>query len=486
MERKTDTVISPEGIFPEGFVGEIETLLGKEQSGLFFAAMQKDPAVAVRLNPAKAPEGLFADCREVEWCGNGRRLDERPQFTLDPLLHAGAYYVQDPSSMIHAAVVEELSEKVLRPAGIDSPALLDMCAAPGGKTTAMLSALENRPGTKPVVVANEFVARRGEILRENLAKWGSPNMITTGCDTSCFAKAGALFDIVAVDAPCSGEGMMRKDDEALSQWSESLVEQCATLQREILSNAVKALKEGGVLIYSTCTFNVHEDEENCRYLVEEYGLEPMELSLPGVPDACRETSRRLGFPGAVRFMPHLAEGEGLFLAVFRKPGKLTAESDLPLPTKKKKKEKSGKSKEVLPDFKEYIRPDYRDTYQIETIGGVPVALARKMSALLAGLEKYVRVKSVGTQIAELKGRDWVPAPLLPLSLLYNREAFPYVELSEKDALQYLRREALNLPPDTPKGYVAVGFRGLPLGFLKNLGNRANNLYPQEWRIRKML
>lgn len=299
-------------MIPEGFVAEMQELLGADEAGRLVVALQTEPVVGVRLNPLKPCELPAAlEGERVPWCPEGRYLQGRPQFTLMPQLHAGGFYVQDPSSMIVAEVVRRLAAEIGRPM-----TALDACAAPGGKTTALLSALPE--GSR--LVANEFDPRRAQILVENMVKWGAPNLIVTQGDTARLRGLRQTFDLVLVDAPCSGEGMMRKDPAAREQWSQGLVRSCAAMQEEILDNIWPTLKPGGYLIYSTCTFNRLEDENQALRLISGEGAESMNLNMPaewGI-GASREQDLH-----ALRFMPHITRGEGLFLTVLRKPGHLT-------------------------------------------------------------------------------------------------------------------------------------------------------------------
>ncbi|MBD5358562.1 MAG: hypothetical protein HDR88_16510 [Bacteroides sp.] len=413
---------------PSGFIEMARTLLGNDADD-FLNAITSSPVCSVRINSRK-PGAHFDDAIPVKWCKTGFYLPSRPVFTLDPLLHAGAYYVQDASSMIYREVASRILN-TLSTSGEPQPVcILDMCAAPGGKTTAMIDALPD--GSK--VIANEYVAKRAAILRENLAKWGFPDTTVLNKDSSFFKTAGYEFDIIAVDAPCSGEGMMRKDPDAVAQWSPQLIENCARLQKDILANAVQALKPGGFLIYSTCTFNRIENEENAEYICSELNLEPFDLAFPeewGIPHGI-STSLPV-----YRFMPHKTEGEGLFLAVFRKPG-------------------------------EWIPPH----------------LTRKSASLINRKTVPTKPKKAGSALHKGKTpNEEVPEIEEILSVEFDKNRFPEAPLTKEQALAYLRRESITLPPDIPKGIVITTFNGLPLGAAKNIGSRANNLYPKNWRIR---
>lgn len=413
---------------PEEFKNQMEELLGEETEA-FFSAMGDAPAVSIKLNRRKTTDPKvigYADMMPVKWCRSGYYLPERPKFTLNPLLHAGVFYVQDASSMIY----ETIAEKVI-PSAFDTGAplrILDLCAAPGGKTTSLINALPEGSN----IVANEFIGSRANVLRENLIKWGYPNIFVTNSPTSVFTELSEEFDIVAVDAPCSGEGMMRKEEVAVTQWNPGLQKQCATLQREILSDAIEALKPGGFLIYSTCTFNREENEENLRWLVEEKGLAAMDMDFPEEWGIMKGIGTL--YP-CVRFMPHKTKGEGLFAAVLRKEG------------------------------------DY------------PRASRMSETAFVKTLKKHARVIAEGIPQTVIKGRDEIPASESVLATDYNPDALPSVEVDEATALSYLRHEALRLDGNVGKGFVVIKYKGYPLGLVKNIGTRANNLYPSQWRIK---
>lgn len=457
------------------FLEVMRETLGAEEAAALVAALDTEPVTAVRLNPRKVREGeplqveeAFAQGKPVAWCRDGLVLGSRPQFTLMPEWHGGLFYVQEPASMVIGEVVRRLCGRI----GRSEIRYLDTCAAPGGKTTAALSALPDGA----FVVANEFLPSRANILLENLTKWGAPNVAVTCGDTAAFRKLPVAFDIVAVDAPCSGEGMMRKDEEARRQWSEGLVKQCAALQHEIVENAWTALRPGGYLIYSTCTFNRNEDEEMLRYIVEGLGGESIDTGIGSdfdIPGAI--------VPGlhALRFMPHRNCGEGLFMGVMRKPEE--AIQDAPKANKKKGKKKTGAS---APDLLPHLLQSPEDFWFSQSASGIWRGVTRAHVEFVTALEDTARVMSAGVALGQTKGKDFIPDPALALSTAASG-AFQKVDVDLDTALNYLRREAVTLPAETPRGYVTVCYRGLPLGFMKHLGNRSNNLYPQHWRIRNL-
>lgn len=418
------------------------------------------PPVSVRLNPAKTSATL-PQGRRVPWHNCGLYLDSRPAFTLDPALHQGAYYVQDASSMAHAAAVAravELSE----PAAA-SLRYLDACAAPGGKTTAAIDALP----AGSFVVANEYDPRRTSILAENLAKWGAPAIVTRG-DAAAIGGLGGFFDIIAADVPCSGEGMMRKDAHAISQWSPGLVRDCAATQRAIVDNLWSALRPGGFLIYSTCTFNTTENEEMVRHIADELGadIEPVPaLGHPSILGAAATFDMPV-----YRFVPGYTEGEGQFIALLRKNG----DSAAALPRRLKLRDKPLADMRLLDGQWTYL--PHADSI---------VALPEAHRAPAAAVAEAMHVAEYGICIGSMKGRDLVPAQPLAMARDLRRGAFAEYDIADTGtALQYLRREAISLPGDAPRGHVLLTHAGLPLGFVKNLGNRANNLYPAQWRILK--
>lgn len=428
-------------------------------------ALTSEPSsVGVRINPGKGVT-MPHDVETVPWSdGRGFYLPERAPFTFDPALHQGLYYVQDPSSMAIAEVIRSL--------GLTSPVTyLDACAAPGGKTTAAIDSLPEGS----LVVANEYVRDRAKILTENVIKWGYPGCVVTRGDTSRFRRLPHFFDIVAADVPCSGEGMMRKDATAVSQWSGALVEQCAARQKEIIANLWDALRPGGYFIYSTCTFNTVENEDMVRHIIDSYGGEPIDTALSGYKGITHAIDAN--FP-AWRFIPGRTKGEGLFLAVLRKPG-----NDA---TNAISREKSPKESKIIRQFMPQINSmltspeDY--IFSEEPTAGSIMAFPRSHVPSKAALARELDVIYAGTEVATVKGKDLIPAHSLPMSRALKRGYFPEVEVDYFTAISYLRREAIILPDATPRGFALLTYHNHPLGFVKNLGNRANNLYPSGWQI----
>lgn len=486
----------------QDFISSLSALHGVD-SEVLCEALGTMPGVGVRRNHRKDADNPLleilagADCTPVSWCGDGYILSERPRFSHDPLWHAGAYYVQDSSSMIYQQLASKIAEKIMTEGSNSQPLrVLDFCAAPGGKTTALINGLPF--GTQ--IVANEFVAQRGKILRENLEKWGYPFVITTGAASSQYVGLPPMFDIVAVDAPCSGEGMMRKDEDARRQWSEGLVRECSSLQKEILTDLADIVRPGGYLIYSTCTFNMAENEENSRFITDTLGFEPVgiaSLHLEGIDGGrCGTPLRALTDDvEALRFMPHVTPtGEGQYVSVFKRRDDASDESSTPLPSKKpvkKDKKKGGRqeiaiTKKMKDTLDIWIRKDVNPSYICS--GNLVTMLPEEMENLRQlFVAQQINVTGSGLPVAEIKGSgdraDLIPDSRLVLSMAYRRGSIPETNLSHEDALRYLQREAITLSPNIPKGYAVVLYEGRPLGLVKNLGNRANNLFPQAWKIR---
>jgi len=386
---------------PQIFTEYTRQLMGAERFERYLQSFEEEPPVSIRLNPKKT-EGLsVADGEQVPWCRGGYYLPQRPNFTMDPLLHAGCYYVQEAASMFLDEVLRQMHNAYIshQPSAIRPLAALDLCAAPGGKSTLLRAALPENC----VLYSNEPVRNRASILLENVTKWGYQNHHVTNAYPRDYRKEKMKFDLILCDVPCSGEGMFRKDPATIREWSPQNVEKCWQLQREIVADAWQCLNADGLLIYSTCTFNTKENEENIRWILDNYEAEVLPVETR--PEWNITGSLLPGFNEPVyRFIPGISRGEGLFMCVLRKNG-ITA----------------------------HCQRDFSD----------------------------LKVLSVANAIGSL----------------------PQVDLSYQEALKFLRGEALVLPPDTPRGILEVCFLGHPLGQVKNIGSRANNLYPKPWRIK---
>ena len=341
--------------------------------------------------------------------------------------------------------------------------VLDLCAAPGGKST-LISQYLNTGG---MLISNEIIHSRAYILAENLIKWGNDTVVVSNKEPKDFQRLPSFFDAVVVDAPCSGEGMFRKDAGAVNEWSEQNVMMCARRQREILTDVWDTLKKDGILIYSTCTYNKEENEENVSWMENELGAELLRLNTEAFPEI---TVSDKGY----RFFPHKTRGEGFFLSVLRKT------SDAPTLRIKKQDKRQQKSEFNETELKnKLIEPE---NWKIYTDNTMISAFRTKFSDKVELLKSNLHIMHYGITLCEIKGRDLIPHTSLALSKSINLENIQQAELELRDALIYLKKEAINLP-EADKGFVLLKYRNIPIGWVKNLGNRCNNLYPNEWRIR---
>lgn len=452
---------------PLAFIERMQQLLGEDYPSFAHALTHAEQPVSIRINTTKGAQAPI-NAQLVPWSGRtGYYLPQRPTFTFDPLFHAGAYYVQEAASMFLGSVIEQHITTPVR--------YLDLCAAPGGKSTLALSQLP----AGSLVVSNEIVRQRAQILAENITKWGNPYSVVTNNTPADWGTWRNYFDVIATDVPCSGEGMFRKDDTAIAEWSPANVAHCASRQEGILADIWNALRPGGILIYSTCTFNIEENEAMVQHLIREYEAEPIEVK---IDSSWGITGALAGEAPVYRFMPHRTQGEGLFMAVLRKRGDADATCGVApnLRDKKKKQNNKNKSLPIPREVKEWLTsPHYAFVADETTITAYPQEYADDMQAM----QRDFNVLHAGIPMATLKGRDLIPTHALALSTAFNHNAFARCEVSQLTALNYLRREAVTLPIDAPRGYVTLTYQGYTLGWVKNLGNRANNLYPQEWRIR---
>ena len=499
-------------MIPQAFQQQMCALLGDAEAGALCTALSSgNTPTSISTNPFKplkdgeclfAPVdngGLLSDIaapltlRPVPWCSSGSYLSERPTFAHDPLWHAGAYYVQEAASMFIAQAYKVIETTHADEATKGNPLkMLDLCAAPGGKSTLWRSLLPD----DALLVANEPIRQRAQILAENLTKWGHPHTFVTQAFPDAFTSLEETFDIIATDVPCSGEGMFRKDEQAREEWSLAAVISCAERQRDILTAVWPALKEGGFCVYSTCTFNREENEDLVAWACDTLGAELVEIPTDVAWHISGDTTGR-NLP-VYHFFPHRTEGEGLFLALLRKKTQDVGESllggDTFLSSKWEKTQGSraakGKKRGNTPSAKPNATllswlPNAEDfTFQCSE-AGVWTAVPTAFVGIREQLAQVAPLLIGGIEIAEEKGKKLVPQHALAMSISASNSAFPRVEISRELALAYLHREAITLPLEAPRGYVVLTYRGIALGFANNLGNRANNLYPNEWRLRNL-
>lgn len=397
--------------------------------------------------------------RAVPWSSSGYYLSQRPSFTLDPLLHAGAYYVQEASSMF-------LEQALKQSIDLAQPLLvLDLCAAPGGKSTLLQSIISN----ESLLVSNEVIQTRVNILKENIIKWGAGNVVVTNNDPSAFSKLHGLFDVLVIDAPCSGSGLFRRDAEAINEWSEDNVQLCSQRQQRILADAWHCLKEDGVLIYSTCSYSAEEDEEILDWIEERFKVEGLRFKVDEAwnIDEVESTTGAYGY----RFWPYKVKGEGFFIAAFRK-------KETPDALRLKIKNTQLASKQEAAIAANWLKRTQGTTFikQGQNIAAIPTHWNETIQYLMQEL----KVRYAGVELGTIAKNDLLPEHALAVSTILKDDVMK-VELTLAQSLDYLRKNEINV--DSPhKGWALAVYNNLPLGWMKLLGNRINNYYPKEWRI----
>jgi 16S rRNA C967 or C1407 C5-methylase (RsmB/RsmF family)/NOL1/NOP2/fmu family ribosome biogenesis protein len=450
---------------PAPFLQTLEGVVGFNKAAFEAVHTNGETVTAIRINPNKNPNQiLFEQTSPVPWCPHGHYLNARPSFTLDPSFHAGAYYVQDASSMF---LWQALTQVVGDSNGLK---VLDLCAAPGGKSTLLSSYFENG-----LVVSNEVIKQRAAVLVENTSKWGAHNMVVTNNDPSHFQSLPHFFDVMVVDAPCSGSGLFRKDPFAIDGWSKDLVALCAQRQQRILADALPALALGGILIYATCSYDPQEDEHIADWLVNEMGFTPQVIDInnyAGIVETAAPTSKALGY----RFYPDQIRGEGFFIAAFKKEKEVGAA----LTSFKSKEAVLEKLTKKMQEQLAAVLPA-NDTIATFLQSGMIKAIPAVFESSILQLASQLYIKKAGVSIGELKGKDFIPAHEYALSYL-PVQTFNRVDLDKEQALSYLRRAEFNCSGE--KGWNLMRYNGLGLGWAKILPNRINNYYPQEWRILK--
>ena len=435
---------------PPDFKQRMQAQLGAVNFALFEESLNAPTPVSIRLNPTKLKKELPIE--KVAWAEQGYYLKERPLFVADPLWHAGAYYVQEASSM----ALEQAFKKI-KELNNGQLSLLDLCAAPGGKSTHIASLLNEND----VLVSNEVIRTRVPVLNENLTKWGFPNIIITNSDSKDFENCGEVFDVIVVDAPCSGEGLFRKDENAVNEWSTANAEMCSLRQKRIVDQIIHCLKPGGFIIYSTCTYNPNENEHQVKNLCEQ-GFEPIAFTLNGQIAAQHQC------------YPHQIKGEGFFISLLQKTGTSKAEE----PSKNTNPLKRIKDSSA---YQTFIKADNNFILFRDHV----VALSDRVFDLLEQLQNHLNIYSVGTRVCEKNEKLVLPSDHLPFSWLCNTDAFEIKSLEMQEAISYLGKNAIPHQSKN-KGYVCLQFQGINLGLGKLAGNRINNLFPNEWRLRRSI
>jgi NOL1/NOP2/sun family putative RNA methylase len=444
---------------PDTFKSSMLAQLGKSEYADFEASLYNEIPVSIRINTHKYRS--TNDLENVAWCNNGYYLHERPIFTLDPSFHAGAYYVQEASSMFIHHILENIVD------GNKDIKVLDLSAAPGGKSTLIANFLNNQG----LLVANEIIKNRAYTLKYNISKEGFSNVIVTHNEPKDFTPLADFFDIILVDAPCSGEGMFRKDPNAINEWSPESVQHCSLRQQNILQDVLPALKPGGHLIYSTCTYNEIENIDNVNYAMEKFGLNSLNIA---VNKGWNVTEVSKGKAMGYQFYPHKTKGEGFFVALLQKEEESKSINKL----KTSDKVIQHLDKKVVPLLTPWVAMDDKDLL-VDKIGNIHLFHA-PFTAEAKVLSHYLRLIYCGTTVGILNKTVFIPDHSLALSLDKN-QAIDTINLSKNEALLYLKRELPQVNSDQKSWLVAL-YEGNGIGWLKNLGNRINNYLPAEYRI----
>jgi 16S rRNA C967 or C1407 C5-methylase (RsmB/RsmF family)/NOL1/NOP2/fmu family ribosome biogenesis protein len=479
---------------PENLLQRLEGVAGFDRDTFVNVHQNGERVTSVRINPAKAvdsPESIVGSQQsgagrpeqlaqlttdnspltthnspltQVPWSSYGYYLPERPFFTFDPLLHAGVYYVQEASSMFLEQALKQtvnVSERLR---------VLDLCAAPGGKST-LLQSLINADS---LLVSNEVIKSRAAILEENLTKWGAANVVVTNNDPKDFERLDNFFDVVVIDAPCSGSGLFRREPEAIQEWSEQNVQLCCQRQQRIIADVYPSLQQNGILIYSTCSYSKEENEMVLDWLMSMFDVESLPLQTDaswGIVEVRSDQHQAYGY----RFFPDKVKGEGLFMACFRKHD--GGQANL-RPPKKSLLQKISKQETAIIQPWLKAGASVQCWKQGDRVMAFPMTLEQELLAIVDKM--YVR--KAGVTVGKMAGNELVPDHALAVSLLVN-PGIVAVSLKKEEVLQYLRREEVPMAT-SGRGWALVRYEGVNVGWIKILPNRVNNYYPKEWRILK--
>ena len=456
-------------VLPQALLQSLNHIKGFDKAAFEAVHASGEQVTSVRVNPFKQSKinnqtPWTIDCglstNKVPWCEHGYYLKERPSFTLDPLFHAGAYYVQEASSMFLWQAVKQLI-----PLATDKR-VLDVCAAPGGKTTLLATYFADG-----LVVANEVIKSRAAVLTENIIKWGMDNVIVTNNDPVAFSALPNFFDVMVIDAPCSGSGLFRKDVDAINEWSEENVNHCSQRQQRIIADSFDALKQDGILIYSTCSYSEEEDEQIADWLMEKLQVASCRLQVEensGIVETQSNKHKAFGY----RFFPDKLKGEGFFIAAFRKnnpsPDKNISEQNIHTT--------SGQDLKLLNGFYQLLENYFAFTHNNEIR-----VIKNEWINDLKKIAKNLFIKKAGIGVGTIKGKDVIPSHELAMSIMPLQQ-LASIDVDKATALEYLRKKEIRV--QSKHGWNLITYCGLPLGWIKVLPNRINNYYPGEWRILK--
>lgn len=464
LTRITDTYYFCKKILllPKALLTSLQGISGFDEAAFLAVHASGKQVTSIRKNPAKQVE-IDLPSSTIPWNANGLYLDERPSFTLDPLFHGGAYYVQEASSMfLEEAVKQSLDISA-------SLKVLDLCAAPGGKSTLLQSLIT----ADSLLVSNEVIKQRASILTENMTKWGAANTVVSNNDPKDFQRLKNYFDCIVVDAPCSGSGLFRKDPAAVDEWSENNIILCSQRQQRILADILPALKNGGTLIYSTCSYSSAEDEDLLDWLITTFSLKSTGLNIDarwGIVPTTSTIHKAKGY----RFYPDKIKGEGFFITVLKKEDN---ERNEWLRSAGKNTIEKITTKEAAVLRRWLTAPD--DFYCIKLNKEI-IALPAFMTGELPLLQSALYIKKAGIKLGTFIRDELIPDHELALSTIVN-PLVPAIEVDKTVALQYLRKENIMIDT-TVRGWVLLRYQGIALGWIKILPNRVNNYYPAAWRI----
>ena len=450
---------------PTTFLQSLQGTPGFDEAAFIHTHESSRQVTSIRLNPLK-PTCAIEDLPTqsiVPWCATGRYLSERPSFTFDPVFHGGAYYVQEASSMFIDYILSTIYKENPYPTRV-----LDLCAAPGGKSTLLAAALP-----ESLIVSNEVIKTRVSVLAENIAKWGSENIVVTNNDPKDFQKLPGYFDLMVIDAPCSGSGLFRKDKNAVDEWSTDNVQMCSMRQQRIIADTVGSLKQNGHLIYSTCSYSIQEDEAICDWIVEQFKLEPVYIPIDPSWGIVETQSHKHDASG-YRFYPDKVEGEGFFVACFKQPNAVDSYYGYNTTLESIYKKDKILVENYLSKADDYILTGYKE---------IIIASPKKWEEEISTLHKTLNLRKSGIAVGEIKGKDLIPHHELALSMLVL-PVIPIAYLNKEEALRYLRRQDLN-KEISHKGWTICNYEDINLGWMKVLPNRVNNYYPVNWRILKL-
>lgn len=451
-------------MLPNGLIQSLEKVVGFDKEAFETVHKTNEVVTSIRKNSEKNNTYNFDNSSPVLWCNQGVYLEKRPSFVFDPLWHAGAYYVQEASSMFLWHISNYIFEKNT------NKLVLDLCAAPGGKTTLLSDFFKDG-----LVVSNEVIKPRAAILQENVTKWGSNNIVITNNDAEHFKNLNNLFDAIFIDAPCSGSGLFRKDKDAIKEWSENNVALCSQRQKKIITNIINCVKDDGYLVYSTCSYSQEENEDIADWIVDNFNVETVNIPIQkdwGIVLTSSPKNKAIGY----RFYPYFTKGEGFFVTVFRSKN-----------TKNEAAQKTSKSTKIITASKreiEFTKHFVNEPEHVSFIKHIEdiIAIPKEWQPQIELLAQQLYLKKIGSTIGQIKQQEIIPSHDVATSIIKSKN-IANIEIDKENAIKYLQKKEIELNTSI-KGWALLFYCGVSIGFVKVLPNRINNYYPKEWRILK--